>query len=345
MAQRSRTAVRRLDFALTDLFLHGREVGTVFDLLGSKENDLTYALGWALAQSANLLDAVVSDTVGESGGDVTSVRLQEFGSEDRGFTDIEIETISSRLVIEAKRGWTLPSDDQLLRYAPRIKETGGKILVVSECSDEFASANLPPAIDGIEVQHRRWHWFALAADQVYGEARLHEKRILRDLSSYFRGLMKMQQIDSNEVYVVSLATNLFEGSDLHFDTVVMEKNRYFHPVGGMGNSRGWPKEPPNYLGFRFHGKLQRVSFVEDYVIRTRPHDEIPEIHDYVDWSDEPHFIYKLGPNILGEQEVRTGNLYRGARVRVALDLLLTCHTIAEARDRTQERLEASGGQY
>jgi hypothetical protein len=36
---------------MTDLFLHGRKLDTVFDLLGSKENDITYSVGWALAQS------------------------------------------------------------------------------------------------------------------------------------------------------------------------------------------------------------------------------------------------------------------------------------------------------
>ena len=37
-----------------DLKLHGRPIGTVFDLLGKKENDITYSVGWALAQSPGL---------------------------------------------------------------------------------------------------------------------------------------------------------------------------------------------------------------------------------------------------------------------------------------------------
>lgn len=41
-------------------------------------------------------------------------------------------------------------------------------------------------------------------------------------------------------------------------------------------------------------------------------------------------------------EVRTGNLYRAQRVWVALDLLLTCETIAEARDKTKLRFEDTG---
>jgi hypothetical protein len=38
----------------------------------------------------------------------------------------------------------------------------------------------------------------------------------------------------------------------------------------------------------------------------------------------------------------TGRLFRAQRVWAALDLLLTCGTIREARDKTQERLIAAG---
>ena len=36
---------------MTDIYLHGRPINTVFDLLGSNENDITFSVGWALAQS------------------------------------------------------------------------------------------------------------------------------------------------------------------------------------------------------------------------------------------------------------------------------------------------------
>lgn len=40
--------------------------------------------------------------------------------------------------------------------------------------------------------------------------------------------------------------------------------------------------------------------------------------------------------------MRTGNLFRAQRVWCALDLLLTCATIREARDKTRERLASVG---
>ena len=38
------------------LQLHGKEVTTIFDLLGRTENDMTYSLGWCLAQVPAFLD-------------------------------------------------------------------------------------------------------------------------------------------------------------------------------------------------------------------------------------------------------------------------------------------------
>ena len=79
-----------------DLTLFGRLVETVFDLLGDKENDLTFSLGWGLSQSPTLVKALLSDVFsGEDVGHVQAVRLQEHvrGS---GFTDIEVETLVDR---------------------------------------------------------------------------------------------------------------------------------------------------------------------------------------------------------------------------------------------------------
>lgn len=111
------------------------------------------------------------------------------------------------------------------------------------------------------------------------------------------------------------------------------KGRYFHPIGN-----GYPKEPPNYIGFRWAGVLQQIRHVESYEVFTDPHEHIREIP-----SDEwkRHFIYALGPAITPPRAVRTGRIFRAGRVEAALDLLFTCTIISEARDRTQARLQAA----
>lgn len=59
-------------------------------------------------------------------------------------------------------------------------------------------------------------------------------------------------------------------------------------------------------------------------------------------SSGAYALRAASPVIRPEHPVRTGNLYRAQRVWCALDLLLTCESIREARDKTQERLASAG---
>jgi hypothetical protein len=105
---------------MTGLRLHGNGVRTVFDLLGDKENDITYSLGWALSQSDRLAHALLRDlSDGADPGELQAVRLQESVA-GGGWTDIELESAAVHVIVEAKRGWGLPEDEQLARYAPSL---------------------------------------------------------------------------------------------------------------------------------------------------------------------------------------------------------------------------------
>jgi hypothetical protein len=191
---------------------------------------------------------------------------------------------------------------------------------------------------GIPVSYVPWARIAELASTTATNTRSHaEKRLLLELHRYLKGLMTMQNVTSNEVYVVALGQEPLDWSSLSFKDTVVERDRYYHPVGGKRG--GWPRTPPNYLGSRFDGRLQQIRHVEGYEVITRPHDYIPEIIPEADWTEEPHFLYTLGPVIEPPHEVRTGNVYRNQRVWCALDLLLTCKTIREARDKTQERAQ------
>ena len=77
---------------MAELTLHSRPVRTVFDLLGSKEDDITYSVGWGLAQSEAFTRAVLGEAFGEEEqGEITAIRLQE-SARGTGRTDVEIET-------------------------------------------------------------------------------------------------------------------------------------------------------------------------------------------------------------------------------------------------------------
>jgi len=64
---------------MTDLTLHGRDVETVFDLLGEREDDITYSVGWGISKSHALARALLDEAYGRNTdiGELTAVRLQE----------------------------------------------------------------------------------------------------------------------------------------------------------------------------------------------------------------------------------------------------------------------------
>jgi hypothetical protein len=145
--------------------------------------------------------------------------------------------------------------------------------------------------------------------------------------------------ESNMVYAVALADDTPPFSLISWIDIVEKENRYFHPVGG-----GWPGQPVNYLGFRYHGQLQSIRFVEDYMVAPdglAVHSEIAQI-DPRRWdrspivTKRPHFIYRLGPPVRPKSEVRSGNI-RANRMWAAIDLLLTSETVLDAVKRTKAR--------
>lgn len=264
---------------MTDLLLHGRKVESVFHLLGDHENDLTYSAAWALAQSPRFLNAFVRTTMGiQPALDSVVIRLQQ-SEKDSGITDIEIESPGKFfLIVEAKCGWTLPSKQQLETYAARPTFTANnkairRILALSECSPEYALVKLKATtIRDVKIHHVSWKEIAAIATQAQRGGSHAERRILGELLTYLRGVMTMQNVDSNWVYVVSLGSGTPEGWGISWIDVVKKKRRYFHPVGG-----NWPKEPPNYIGFRYYGMLQSIHHIDGYEIFDNPHDKFSEI--------------------------------------------------------------------
>lgn len=326
---------------MAELFLHGHKIRTIFNLLGQKENDITFSLGWALAQCESFLNALIQKVLPEFVSRETAwVRLQETGA-DRGYTDIEIEGEGFHIIVEAKRGWNLPSSIQLEKYAARIKDAAVNCLVVmAEAGADYAKASLPPSVADIPIVYLNWRQVADIAGESAQRGRHADKRLLHELRAYLEGLMTMQNQSSNRVYVVALASGSPEWSGVSWRDIVNERGRYFHPIGTLG----WPKEPPNYVGFRYDGWLQSIHHVDNYqVLPDLRHakKDIPEIDIEPHWADfknkGQHFLYLLGPAIRPPRGVKSGKVQRASRVWAALDLLLTCETIGEARDKTKAR--------
>ena len=321
------------------LKLHGREIDNFFELMGTKENDITLSLSWVLSRCPAFLHRVIKSIchVKKIDCDNVEISCQEF-EKNKGFTDIEIKDDDNfHIIIEAKRGWNLPGVEQLNKYSKRKSFVQSNIknkfiVSLSESSQEYAAKRIPEETkNGTPVVHCSYREIYQYALEAKAESNNAQKRMIDDFCQYMKGWMSMQNIDSNWVYVVSLSWNCPGGCDVSFVDIVKKYRKYFHPLG----ESGWPKEPPNYIAFRYNGKLQSIHHIEKYTVTTNLHEEVKAMPDYEEDCD--FFVYRLGPAIIPPKEVKTGNIYRNGRVWAMLDTLLTCDTISEARDLSYQR--------
>lgn len=320
-------------------FIHNEEIESVFQLLGRKENDMTYSLGWVLSQSDSFFKEFLKLIGFPMHATETRIRLQRY--EGKAFTDVEIKGKELHLIIEAKRGWSLPSLRQLSKYGRRLKDHVGKtaIVILSECSNayfrDYYGSRVPDAeASPVPWKDLSWKEVYWIAEKAAGKENHAGKRLLGQFTTYLEKIMTIQNRESNWVYVVSVASDTPKGWKTSWRDVVERKRTYFHPISGGG----WPKEPPNYIAFRYDGKLQSIHHIDGYEVTEHLNQKIGEIPDQ-EWG--PLFIYDLGPAIKPQREVRTGKIYRNGRVWCMLDTLLTCRTISEARDVSKERMAAN----
>lgn len=320
--------------------LHRRPIESVFELIGRNENSLTYAVGWCLAQAPAFLVAVARHLGCEPLSQEATILLQEHGGA-RGITDIEIiDPGKAAWILEAKVGFAPPGLEQLTKYAERLSATpdpaAAKLLVVIAKSDRrelWLKQLVPQDVLGIPVRVLSWGDIRKAIRESYGASGHAEKRLLSQLDHFVAKVLQMQDFESNSVFVVSASHDQFGGGPTTFVEAISKFNKYFHPA-----AKNWPANPPNYMAFRWNGVLQGIHHVDRYEIITTWEPHFP---DTTEPSIPPHYLYHLGPRILPQKTVRTGNIPRASRVWAALDLLLTCDTISEAREKTQARSEAA----
>ena len=320
------------------LSLHGREPTNVFGLIGSDENSASFALGWTLEHSAQLRALLVEEVFDEV-LDVKDVVISlQKHVEDGGYTDIELQDGHRfHAILEAKRSWELPSVGQLNRYLPRLVAGGAerqRLISVSAAARTHAKRRLPTELGGVAISHLSWGDLQnLARKAEVRAARFLEKLWVRQLIQHLQEFTAMERQTDNNVYVLALALGpMVAGQTYTWVDVVEKDQRYFHPVGNH-----WPVQPPNYIGFRYHGCLQTVHHIDSFEI-------VEDLSSYNPlWikTDTDHFVYRLGPAMRAAREMRTGqNIRRNRRVRCAIDTLLSgaFGTISDAEDETKRRL-------
>ena len=186
------------------------------------------------------------------------------------------------------------------------------------------------SLPDVTLTHRSWRQLRSLAIKAHSGEQHEAKRLLKQFIAYLEDILGMDTMYDNRVYVVSLGAGKPEGWSLSWIDIVKKHGRYFYPVGLR-----WP-DPPNYLGFRYGGKLQCIRHIDGYEIVTNFRTVFPEAPD--DASCGPHYCFKLGPPIVPSRDVPAGpRVQRSSRVWCMIDTLLTSPTISDALSETERR--------
>ncbi len=325
---------------MAQLSIYGKPVTTIFQLLGEDENDISYSIGWSLANSPSFLRMFVQEVTGQNYNfEGLNVRLQAHQS-GKGFTDFELDLPGQfYLIIEAKKGWSYPTHDQLRKYATRkdFNEAPAptkKLIVFTDCSPDYNQAFFTNyEVEGYPINVLSYRQIYDMVRKAQPEGSNAEKRLLIDLRTYLKTLITMQDKTSNMVWVVSLSDTVDPVmTSLSYKEVVAQKKIYFHPING--NSR---KEPPNYIAFRFDNQLQAIHHVERYQVFKNPRQLGLDFAD--NELNTPYFAYHLGSVIPCRQIPNGPQIVMANRVECMLDTLLTSRTISDALNVTRARLQ------
>ncbi len=309
---------------VTGVSRYGRELKTVFDLLGRHEPALTGALGWTLAMSPQLLSAVLEHRGLEADAGVDGTSLSLEAADDHGRTDIELHTSTAHVIIEAKQGWLVPGELQLSAYTPRFSIGRERRLVtLSDSTARWAREVLPKDVAGVPVEHWSWDDVRELVAAAKTPARGIERLWLDQLEGYMGEATSKRPVWDSLAYCVVVSNDRFGG--MSFRDYVQHQRVYFHPFA----SGGWPPVPPNFLAFRWDSAVRQLNRVVDYEVVGNLREKFPSVTPGE--SGGPHVVYQLGPDIpLPPEGVPSGRNLRNTRIWVLMDQLLTQPTVVAA---------------
>jgi hypothetical protein len=259
---------------MAQMRLRGRPVHSIFDALGTDENGMTAALGLALVESSAMrrrfLAAVAPGVVLT---EPVLIDLQRFDLLGRGFTDIELlapaPTPEVHIIVEAKRGWAPPSKQQLARYDGRFAAKGARVQRLVVLTQNGAERVVlyqigpwkptPPAT----LVVIGWTHIVGQDEAAALEGVASERHRVAEFAAYVREVADMQDMTSNRVFVGSISRSPEAWTGFPMSPMdVIERGRYFFPATGGP----WPKSPPNYIAFRYDGRLQAIHHVDAAVV-------------------------------------------------------------------------------
>lgn len=319
------------------LTLYGRDVSSVFDLLGTKENGLTAALAYTLASSPALLALIQHRLLPHAQG---QAMIQLEVRDKFGRTDLQIDTGDQLAVVEAKKGWLLPGSFQLQKYATRVKSransatgsSGGVLATLSESSARWAAHVQPATVGGVPVLHLPWTDVLQDLTMVRTTSRGAERAWLDQLANYLTEAINVLDPRDSMVWCVPLNKKFRHGGGkLSSVDYLEQQNTYFHPLAPQ-----WRKSPPNFIGFRYGAHLQRISRVLSSQVVTPLRTAFSDI-PLTPQTNGNWVVYKLGPPLPFDPKP-VGHNYQNGRQEALLDQLLIRETFKEAVDETAAML-------
>jgi hypothetical protein len=294
---------------MSQLTIYNKPITSIFQLLGEKEDDITYSISYVLANSRSFLTRFLAlFEIVPSNFDNVTIVLQEItvDSNKRSRTDIEIREYGVfHIIIEAKRGFQQLPTDQIKRYAQKVNfvesnDVQKRLAFLTDASIEYARAmfdNSP--IEEIPVKIIPYREVNSMLSASLSSSNNAEKHLINQLKTYLEKIITMQKIDTNWVWVVSLGDGGIPNISLSFKEIVKQKNIYFHPIGNS-----FPSEPVTYIAFRYEGKLRAIHHVDSFEAFT---DFSTIDEDFSAGGETPHFLYRLGNPILPNHEVKNGS--------------------------------------
>ena len=135
---------------MAELSIFNTKIKSIFQLLGSKENNISYSVGYGLANSNKFLELFLKSLNIQTPFDPSKIKIHlQTHERDKGFTDFEIlQENEFHIIVEAKRGWNFPSYDQINKYATRMSFQNStakdkRILIFNESIPAYANAHFP----------------------------------------------------------------------------------------------------------------------------------------------------------------------------------------------------------
>ncbi len=330
---------------MNTLTAYDRKIKTPFGLLGTNENALTFSLGYLYSLCPEFLRKTlyrldIKNLHYTRFADI-EISLQRNRAEDKhGITDIEIRLPGMfHIIIEGKIGFVVPSLEQCERYLSELDEPVKRLVILQNAEHSHWVERYKKSNSAFKGKLSGLYWAELLEDAVslfkaYPENSI-EGYWLRNFIKFTKEEYYMGSY-THEVWIVSTnGKELWPGGPSFRDIHTSGKKIYFWTGTRYANRK------PLYIAIRCNGFdcIQKVIRIEHDVTPVSLVPELKKVKSKDDWPNQSATIWYLSDPIPLGRKIKTGAGMYNAHVTCDFDLLLTCDSVVEIREKMKERKE------